>query len=400
VKKYKSKYIKLSTLIIGSMTLILSMFLVACGNLPTGTGSIPPAPGGNGTPSTSASATTTTTSQSGSSTTTNEPLIAIRMIDDQQGWALSKTHILKTADGGQHWTNVTPPSFSAGGLAVGQFKNALYAWVVVTNQQTGIVTVLRTTDAGQNWGSATINDAVIAAEGTDQPHFLTNTEGWLEVIGSPGAGQQPADIFHSTDGGQSWQKIASTTNPASGLSNSGFKSGISFEDTLHARLATSSITGNPTDPGLYLTSDGGHTWTKDSIGAMPETGVTQIGTEPPVFFGTTGILPVKYSVSGQQKLLLYTNNGNGWTKTQQSVAADIDNVYVVSTQSTWATDTQGKFYNTSDGGQTWQHTAGDYGKINALSFVSANDGWAVTDTSLLHRNPATGVWETINYVIQ
>ena len=38
------------------------------------------------------------------------PLTAIRMLDKAHGWALTSTSVLKTSDGGLHWTDVTPPN--------------------------------------------------------------------------------------------------------------------------------------------------------------------------------------------------------------------------------------------------------------------------------------------------
>src|SRR5436305_271086 len=55
----------------------------------------------------------------------------------------------------------------------------------------------------------------------------------LVTNGGPGAGSESVDIFHTTDSGQTWSKIASTENPASGLPRVGLKSGISFRDAMH-----------------------------------------------------------------------------------------------------------------------------------------------------------------------
>jgi photosystem II stability/assembly factor-like uncharacterized protein len=75
-------------------------------------------------------------------------------------------------------------------------------------------------------------------------------------------------------------------------------------------------------------------------------------------------------------------------------------VYVIDPSHIWATEEQtGQFFYTSDGGKTWQHSASGPGKIQALSFTDPANGWAVTESSLLHMTNG-GSWNVINYSIQ
>jgi len=324
------------------------------------------------------------------------------MLDSSNGWALTQISILKTADGGLHWKDVTPSNASLN-MSRGDFLNTQYAWVAIPQVNANQVIVLHTTNGGQTWTSSTITGTM--AMSVDAPHFLNTQEGWLEAIGDPGAGQQGAEIFHSIDGGVHWQKIASTENPASGLSHSGFKSGISFVNATTGYATTSSNTGLPTDAGLFVTHDGGHTWQKESFPMPQNINFTQIGTTPPVFFGNSGVMPVALTLqSGQRELILYrtNDNGNHWMQTRAvPVDSDASAVYVLDTNHAWTSDVQnGKFYYTNDGGTTWWPIATNPGKLNEMSFVSTNTGWAIISNALLHTADGGKTWTAVNYIIQ
>src|SRR2546429_10026543 len=71
-------------------------------------------------------------------------LISLHMIDPTTGWALSEHAVLRTADGGFHWKNVTPPNTLLTRESIADFLTANLA-SVTTPQANGATTqVLRT----------------------------------------------------------------------------------------------------------------------------------------------------------------------------------------------------------------------------------------------------------------
>src|SRR5579883_1733426 len=245
-----------------------------------------------------AACSTSQTTDAGSSAPTplpgsTSPIKAIRMLDAVKGWALTDQNILLTSDGGQHWKNVTPTGTAYGKYGRGDFLNDHVAWIVSTAQPLDTkVNVLHTSDGGQHWQSSTIsiNDVSLL----DPPHFLTSQEGFLELgVGNLGTGsRQAVGIFHTSDGGQHWTEISNIglTNPAEAI---GYKTGISFKDT-HTGWATGG--GASATPWLYVTHNGGHTWSHQSLPNLPGALVTT--TTPPVIFGNIGFLPAEIAVSG------------------------------------------------------------------------------------------------------
>jgi len=324
------------------------------------------------------------------------------MLDLNNGWALTNTSILRTSDGGTSWHDITPAGATLNNMTRGDFLSTQAAWIAIPNLNGNTVTILRTLNAGQSWNTGFIT--VPDPAGLDVPHFRNLQEGWIEIItnGGPGAGSESADIWHSTDGGLHWQRIASTDLPASGLSREGFKSGISFRDALNGWATTSSDTGRPQNPGLYVTHDGGKTWQIQKLnfprGQIPD----QMGTTPPVFFGNEGVLPVDITLPGspQFELVLYVTHDGGKTWTDSTPAPVQSNtVYVIDPQHTWVSATlTGTFFVTNNGGQTWQDTKSSPGAIREMSFVDPANGWAIADSMLLHRSNG-GPWNRVGYSI-
>src|SRR6266550_1338920 len=95
-----------SALLPALLSVVLTTLLTACGSSGSTTT----------TQGTSTSTITSSSSNAGSApaaanttaSTPIDPLQAIRMVDENNGWALTtKNTILKTSDGGHHWQDVT-----------------------------------------------------------------------------------------------------------------------------------------------------------------------------------------------------------------------------------------------------------------------------------------------------
>ncbi len=335
------------------------------------------------------------------------PIKAIRMLDHSKGWALTEQNILFTSDGGQNWKDVTPSGSVYGKYAYGDFLNEKYAWVVSTAKPIdNTVNVLGTSDGGQHWQSSTISVSEVSL--LDYPHFLTTQEGFLELgIGNLGVGsQQAVGIFHTTDGGQHWTEISNI-----GLTNAneaiGYKTGITFKDAY-----TGWATGGDASatPWLYVTHDGGHSWSQQSLPNLP--GAINTTTTPPVFLGNTGFLPAEIVVSGvaQGHVMAAwetTDGGATWTIIQPEHASGNNNtgfvtgddLYIADVHHAWGTDPSGDVWGTSDGFNNWSLLAPTVGFIRALSFVDPSYGWAISDTKLLHTIDGGKTWNEIVYHI-
>ncbi len=381
-----------------TVILLASLVLAACAS--------------NGTPdaqgavvNTSSTASTTTTTHAAQS---NVALTAIRMLDRTRGWALTEHAVLKTTDGGQHWHDVSPAKNALTPASAADFMDASYAWIAVSafEAQHGIIKLLYTTDGAAHWQSSTINDP--QATGTDRPHFINRYEGWLEVGTGAAMSHESVDIFHTIDGGRTWHKLSSTdiinARPQHGaLSFEGDKTGISFKSA-HTGWATAATPATDA-PWLYVTHDGGKTWSPQALPLLKGVSNANYVTTPPVFFGNDGLLPVQIGTATIRGIDLYVthNGGLSWQPTTLTRFSSND-TYVLDMHHIWATDEK-NFYASSDGGYSWSRLAASSQSIVALSFVDATTGWAIGSTDskppvLLHTADGGRSWHQINYSIQ
>ena len=235
--------------------------------------------------------------------------------------------------------------------------------------------LFHTVDGGQTWQSVTV-----PAFGSI--HFVDAGDGWLMTGKNVLLSGQEEDIYRTTDGGKTWTKVASTSadDESSGLPFSGSKNGFTF-----ATLTTGWITGTHDwwthsqdevshKTYLYVTHDGGRTWRSQDLPPLPLT-VPYHAWSPTIEFFTPqdGILSRLYSVP--------------------------DNVHPVASGVV--------FYVTHNGGTTWTPTVPPYAAsptsssdnshvLGPLSFSDANHGWVMTDDGTLYVTSDSGLhWTTI-----
>ncbi len=176
----------------------------------------------------------------------------LKMFDANDGWAATPTSVLKTTDGGQHWTDVTPVDWeplpvsptadsSASedtGITTATFLDMDHAWIVsetlptssiptpnigspVTTATTTVslppqtfpVSIRATVDGGKTWMDAETFTVKNLAQ-VYPPYFINDSDGWLEmaVSGESSASTQSQNkpggdtvyVVHTTDGGITW----------------------------------------------------------------------------------------------------------------------------------------------------------------------------------------------------
>lgn len=201
-------------------------------------------------------------------------ITTIHMLDANAGWALGGAestgdHVLRTADGGQTWSEVSPPQpapTSTQSLAVSaaaSFADANNAWVVYGSglvAPTATATVWHTTDGGQNWTASQpfAMDSSGSAEyfaATDL-QFLDSQNGWFIAHEGAGMNHDYFTLFKTTDAGQSWTQLI---DPTQGGPQSCTKTGLQFTSA-----QTGWLTGDchGVAPRVFFkhSDDGGATW--------------------------------------------------------------------------------------------------------------------------------------------
>jgi photosystem II stability/assembly factor-like uncharacterized protein len=272
----------------------------------------------------------------------NLQLLSIQMCSQTTGWAATNIDVLRTTDGGSTWRVVTPPVDRSESFGVLEdFIDADQAWVAIGQRAETqmFALVWHTTDGGQTWNKTEIRHA------GGQPYsicwgaitFTDDRHGWLMAVNSQHC--SPAELFATTDGGTTWSQIASTADgrlPCGGE--------ISFRDPLNGWMVGNLGGNGDSKPNLlYRTQDGGRTWREQDVKLPPgypkgAIGIGGINDAPPSFFSNgDGLLTALF-----------------WTQPQ-------------STNETL-------LYFTRDGGQTWQSRP-PLNPWGIVDFFNANEGW-------------------------
>lgn len=309
---------------------------------------------------------------------TSPPNVA-KMVTTTTGWAYGP---MRSADGGAHWLDVSPPSIPDRTPKNDEFfLDATHAWVAETarspNPCVVNVVIFSTADGGRTWQRSTpipvrfsVPTDVIwtgAANHAGWFYFVDAQHGWLLLGSGPakpvgaagvdpswiGADWRVGDLYGTTDGGLNWTLAATYPVFAPGcipaeLNGTLHESPMSFSSPTTGWIVSTC--------GLLVTHDGGLTWSKSITPLAPR--------EAPVFFD-----PSHGLIFADGGLLVTSDGGSSWS-VRATLPANTYAVEFTSPSEGWAAaakpsaiqcgvqnldDCNGNFqlYRTSDGGKTW-----------------------------------------------
>ena len=318
---------------------------------------------------------------------TSPGLAYLHMIDEQNGWGITDTAVVRTDDGGVTWHQVGPSSIASLGYSViSDFLDTQRGWLLVPDANNPLAgTLYRTFDGGATWSNFPV------PFGGGNLHFLDPKEGWMMAGLSAGAGSMGVAIFQTTDGGQTWTQnyINDPNQPGAGnsLPLGGIKDGMTVTDMKNAWVG--GVTYAPGVVYLYQTSDAGHTWTLES--APIPTGYEQAEFEtigPKFVSATDAYLPVHVSDQNGVMLAVYVSHDGGanWALTSTLIPQGGSMDFVsVNDGFVWNATS---FYVTHDGAKTWTVVTPDvaFGENFAgMDFISPTAGFVLTNDATSRR---------------
>jgi len=139
-------------------------------------------------------------------------LLSLYMVSETAGWALTGTAVLRTNDGGETWTDVTPESAAGATIDAASFLDAHRGWCTAVREVTPGIVIFRTADGGKSWQSRTVETKYPPPAATLQ--FTDARNGWLMVSLGVAAGSEGVEIYRTGDGGASWS-LAAAAGPDS-----------------------------------------------------------------------------------------------------------------------------------------------------------------------------------------
>lgn len=326
-------------------------------------------------------------------------LSSLEMPSETTGWALSGGTILRTVDGGKHWTDVTPTGAAGSPRFAAQFLDADTGWMAERNGSSSKVTVFRTANGGKTWCSADVpvktSDAEVYPVSLS---FIDAQRGWLMVEPDHGMNSMPGQLFVSTDSGENWSEVASTDGDQGGLPFGGL---IAFRNASDGWLVGAKV--STINRSLFMTRDGGRTWSEERQPKMPLVGGTPDFEVPPKFFSPDGkewilratFVPDSRKASEYAAFIFSTRDGGRtWQNNPGKLGGtleflDMKDAWMWQSEprDTGSTDpVKGRLYRTWDGGNAWTAIDPDDNlakylqkglDVARLDFVTSRIGWAL-----------------------
>jgi photosystem II stability/assembly factor-like uncharacterized protein len=269
--------------------------------------------------------------------------------------------VVYTTDEGSSWScqhlgaAAGPDNISFYGVS---FSDASNGWAVGPS---GDPRIFHTADGGQTW------EAQFRYSGRlYDVSFPNSSHGWAAGI--------RGSILHTNDGGKKWVPQFTGTSILCFW-------GIDFADNLNGWVAG--------DAGTVLhTDDGGTTW-------QPQRSCTETRLWDVCF-----VDPLNGWAAGDAGTLIHTSDGgNQWAVQNMGTTEQIDAIDFVDVLNGWAIGRS--IWHTSDGGATWTSQISDLGHktLNDIAFSDSLNGWAVTynailqASDILHTTDGGATWQ-------
>ncbi|MGZ0041461.1 WD40/YVTN/BNR-like repeat-containing protein [Paenibacillus ottowii] len=321
------------------------------------------------------------------------------LIDNNKGlvWGVTRNELrlYDTHDGGKTWNNISPSENVQfqDKLEYGKdisFTDSRHGWVVRQNLDQTATVILRTADGGQSWDVS----ALPSGAHVSSIQYVNPTTGWIMAYTKLNERDQQKMLYHTTDGGATWNKVAqssgmTSSKSGSGLPDQGSMAGMSFSLDNQGFVAINM----DSKVKLYKTTNQGKTWTPvaNSMQGCPQSkaeaqqsleGNSSSFWIPVLCYGDKG---VKYSG-------LFTNNtGTQWNDVFLGLSSNSSSITpgrtFLSDKEGWVLTDNG-MSRTMDGGKTWISLKGnkvlpsklkDYPRSVKLRFASSSVGWLLLE---------------------
>jgi len=306
------------------------------------------------------------------------------LLDGTHGWALGSHGLFWTSDAGASWSSVAPPVPSATPEALNgvAFLPDGHGWTVESESASAVRVWRR---VGSTWTSTLLHPpAPVTGEyGPASLSFVDPMHGWFLLDGGSHGPFSPATLWRTTDGGRNWSLMSA---PGSGV--------LHFVSPSLGFLA--SRPNGPHAGGLYVTHDGGVSWTQ---APLPSSVIVE---QPPAVAGGVATVVAPNLARTAASVFTSTDDGRSWTVTAQipapSEATGLSwTAAGSSVELVWSTVRGAAVAQSADGGRTFtDRSAAGIAQALSVSAPDAHQVWAVSAVGvLLASDDAGATWHRV-----
>jgi photosystem II stability/assembly factor-like uncharacterized protein len=321
------------------------------------------------------------------------------LIDNNKGlvWGVTRNELrlYYTHDGGETWNNISPSENVQfqDKLEYGKdisFTDSRHGWVVRQNLDKTATVILRTSDGGQSWDVSALPNG----EYVNSIQYVNPSTGWIMAYVNLNKRDQQKLLYHTTDGGATWKKVAQSYVMTSGASGSGLPdqghvAGMSFSSGNQGFVAINL----DSSVKLYRTLNQGKTWTP-AVHRLQGCPQVQAEAQQSLQGSSSSYwVPVLcYGDSSTKYSGLFTADaGTQWNAVSLGLSSKSNSIIpgrtFLNEKEGWII-TQTGMSRTLDGGKTWTSLTGskvlasklkDYPRSVKLRFVSSSVGWLLLE---------------------
>ncbi len=327
-----------------------------------------------------------------------------QFVSARTGWIVVNGSVLATSDGGHHWRRMGDlPSLSVTSIRVFDDRRGL----VLGSSQPAVARMkrlVRTDDGGAHWTDEPLpSNGQIEGAGSVAA-FADPAHGWYLRSLIAGAAPHDFSLYRTNDGGSHWTAMVSTDNlhPADhGRSSGGTPTGLKFTDASTGWLVQAPVI--VADAVLSMTSDGGANWQAATLPAPPgdATPLSDIGL-PTVFpDGTALVWAVRGFINRTAYVYGSADGGRTWgtpVRPEQPIGTT---AFLDSTH--WWRGAGAAAFTTSDAGRSRRRggPVPDGLSISWLQPVSDRSAWAIgvkpafARAELFRTDDGAGHWSVV-----